>query len=136
MKRTIIALAVLGTVTAAHAQQTVTGTKPAATVETNAKGQELRAEEMAKQLGLSAEQTTKVAEVLANYDKNMAQLNSVTMNETDRAGRAASLRNSRDKSLQGVFTAEQFEKLTAMRKETKAATMQRRDNVKAAPATE
>ena len=129
MKTKLIALALFSAAATSslYAQQT---SKASAASATTVQSAEMRAEErteqMTTELGLNAEQTTKVEAINARFAKSMTELRAAGLDDTARKARASALRDGRDHDLKGVLTAEQYEKMLTLRKEKKAEGMQRK----------
>ncbi len=131
MKTKLIALALCSAAATSglYAQQTSkTAAAPAATVQSAEMRAEERTEQMTTELGLSAEQTTKVEGINSRFAKSMTDLRAAGLDDTARKARATALRDGRDHELKGVLTSEQYEKMLAIRKAKKAESMQRKQN--------
>lgn len=129
MKTKLIALALCSAAatTGLYAQQT---TKPMAASATTVQSAEMRAEEsteqMTKELGLTAEQTTKVEAINARFAKSMTELRSAGLDDTALKARGSALRDGRDHDLKSVLTTEQYEKMLSLRKAKKDEGLQRK----------
>lgn len=78
-----------------------------------------RTERMTTDLGLSADQKTKIAEINLNYAKAMVPVMAIE-NEKSRNGRADYLKESRDRGYESTLTPEQYKKYMDLRAEKKA----------------
>lgn len=77
-----------------------------------------RTEEMTKDLGLSADQSAKVADINLRFAKASAEAKQLT-DEKARKERKRALKATRDNEYKGVLTAEQFTKLMQQRDQKK-----------------
>ncbi len=126
MKKTIITTVLLATLTAVSAQD---ATSPKMEKANDANKTELQAGEkvdqrtevMTKELGLTADQSAKVQVANERFAKNMAELKQAIPDAEARQARANVLRTSHDRELQQILTAEQYEKMLAMRHTRTAA---------------
>ena len=122
MKTKIISLAIVACATISlHAQDAVKPTKDAALqeqrdVKNSADRADSRVEQMAQDLGLSADQTKQVQHVEREYQHNMDKLQRSTTEKEALQAEAARMREMRDTRLQGILTGEQYEKMMAIRK--------------------
>lgn len=125
MKKLMMTTLLLATLTTANAQEKSTtgkGTKDPAVLEQRATERaDKRTATMTEELGLTAEQTTKVDAINERHAKAVAQLRQAGLVEEARKERMKVLRNSRDNDLKQVLTAEQYDKMLALRKERKEA---------------
>lgn len=116
--------ALLATLTAANAQDMNTGVAPGKAA-AKQKRIEARADErtaeMAAELGLNEEQTTKLGGINDQHAKAVAQLRQAGLSEEGRKERMKALRKAHDGQLKQVLTPEQYERMIALRKERKAA---------------
>lgn len=74
-------------------------------------------EEMTKDLGLSADQRTKVEAINGSYAASMAKLQQAGLDESARKERMKAMRQDRDKELKAVLTPEQFSTMMELRKQ-------------------
>ncbi|MBL7951480.1 MAG: hypothetical protein JNM62_07140 [Flavobacteriales bacterium] len=123
MKKTILTTMLLATLTAVNAQESrpaSKGTKDPAVMEQRANERaEKRTATMAQELGLNAGQTEEVKMINERFAKEVAQLKQAGGNEEARKARLKILKDTRDRDLQSVLTAEQFNKMLELRKAKK-----------------
>ena len=86
---------------------------------TAAEKAERRTEHMVTDLGLNADQKTKVAQINLEYAKSMEQVASIP-DEKSRDGRETVLKTNRMRAYQTAMTPEQFTKWNSMRADKKA----------------
>lgn len=120
MKKTIITTVLLATLTAVSAQDATSPKMEKAHDANKAEMQvgekvDQRTEVMTKELGLTADQAAKVQVANERFAKNMAELKQAIPDTEARQARANVLRTSHDRELQQILTAEQYEKMLAMR---------------------
>lgn len=123
MKTKIISLAIVACATVSlHAQDAVKPTKDAALqeqrdVKNSADRADARVEQMAQDLGLSADQTKQLQHVEREYQHSMDKLQRTTTDKEALQAEAARMREMRDARLQGILTPEQYGKMMATRKQ-------------------
>lgn len=113
--------------TAAVAQGTIQ-TTPTAVVDRS----RTQHDAMVKELGLTPEQDAQMLQSEERYRQSAKELNAAGLDANVRQERARALRDARDKEVQGILTAEQYQKFLAMRKEKRSDGLQRVQEAKPA----
>lgn len=116
----LLALCVAASSTAL-AQGGTTITTPQATVDRS----RTQHDAMVKELGLTPEQDTKMLQSEERYRQSAKELNAAGLDTQARQERARALRDGRDKEIQAILSAEQYQKFLAMRKEKRSDGLQR-----------
>lgn len=113
---------------AAVAQGGTTATTPQATVDRS----RTQHDAMVKELGLTPEQDTKMLQAEERYRQSAKELSAAGLDTQARQERARALRDGRDKEVQAILTAEQYQTFLAMRKEKRSDSLQRVQEAKPA----
>ncbi len=74
-------------------------------------------EHMTKELGLSADQTAKVADINQRYATALGEVKESTAERDAKREQAKGMRDRRDQELKQVLTAEQYAKMLELRKQ-------------------
>lgn len=120
MKKLMMTAALVTAFAGASAQESTQATKDPAMVEKRAAARaDERTAAMTTELGLSAEQVTKVDAINERHAKAVAQLRQANLVGEALKERMKVLRQGRDNELKQVLTVEQFQKLMTLRKERK-----------------
>ena len=133
MKKLMITTALLATLTAVNAQDSrppKSEVDPAVKEQKHAERIADRTESMIKELGLNADQATKVRAMNATLGENMRSLKNSEMSEEDRKTKMKALREGYKTELATVLTPEQQKQLKEMREEDRAERKQDMDPAK------
>lgn len=87
---------------------------------------------MVKELGLTPQQDAKMLQAEERYRHSAKELSAAGLDTQARQERARALRDGRDKEVQAILTAEQYQKFLAMRKEKRSDGLQRVQDAKPA----
>ncbi len=124
--RTILLSLCLVAGTAAMAQGTTQTTTPQATVDRA----QAHHDALVKELGLTPEQDQKLLAIEERHRQSAKELNRANLDTPARQERARILRDNKDKEIQGILTAEQYQKYLDMRKQKRSDGVERVKEVK------
>ncbi len=120
MKKAIITTVLLATLTAVNAQDKGQPTKatqnPAISEKRANERAAQEADPLVAQLGLSADQATKLTSINEQHTKAIKELQSAGLQGEALAARSAVLNANYERNMQGLLTPEQFEKWNAQRR--------------------